>query len=328
MIGFKFVETQTEIFEKIMPCHWGEKWLPVAGGHGGLRITGAAKGSEGWWKDVSKAAATILRHKAFDFGLSIRSDAYCRLADVLRCSWLVDLGAEEGDLLDVAQSDEKGRFDLWHDSRTWWIRCVQGHSIKSVSEEALLWPVSKSDADRPDVAVHGTFWKVMHRIRLQGLIAGGDGKGRNHVHFAPSALRWRSNQISGVREEADVAIHVDLNAALQKGLKFYWSRNCVLLTRGPVPPECFLRIEDLESGVDYVWQNGCWTEATSIWPCPQPRPRSRSRSPKRPKPPASDPPYHVLVRALQTLDRSCPKPPASDPPYHVLLKALLDRSCE
>ena len=52
---------------------------------------------------------------------------YIHICIVLRCSWLVDLGAEEGDVLDVAQSDEKGRYELWHDSRTWWIRCVQGY---------------------------------------------------------------------------------------------------------------------------------------------------------------------------------------------------------
>ena len=243
--------------------------------------------------DVSKAASKILRHKAVDFGLNIRDDAYFRIADVLGCSWLEQLGAEEGDLLNAVQSDEKRRYELWADLHNeLWIRCVQGHSIRSVSDEALLWPVSKTDANRPDVAVHGTFWKNMDSIRVQGLHRGR----RNHVHLQPS----RSCHL---REGCNVVIYVDVNAALRKGLKFFWSRNWVLLTHGPVPPECFLRIEDVESGKDYVWQEcldqeyrwHCrWTKAKNIWPCPQPRPQSRSRSPKRPQPPEFPPPEHLL----------------------------------
>jgi 2'-phosphotransferase len=52
---------------------------------------------------------------------------------------------------------------------------------------------------------------------------------RNHVHFAPCELK---DATSGARADANVAIYVDVAAAMGAGVKFYRSQNEVILTKG------------------------------------------------------------------------------------------------
>lgn len=133
------------------------------------------------------------------------------------------------------------------------IRATQGHSMKSVDAASFLEPLSLSDESKlPTTVVHGTFhqaWPVI--LRSGGLRC----MGRNHVHFAtgPSreamlaAVQQRSASasqgeqtqdetpvISGMRQDAQVLIYIDLKKALAAGVPFWRSENGVILSEGLV----------------------------------------------------------------------------------------------
>jgi RNA:NAD 2'-phosphotransferase (TPT1/KptA family) len=77
----------------------------------------------------------------------------------------------------VTNSD-KQRFELKTVGSTTYIRAAQGHSIKTISSEELLTPVT--DASLYPHCVHGTNTKLWNVIKLQGL----KKMGRKHVHFS------------------------------------------------------------------------------------------------------------------------------------------------
>ena len=61
---------------------------------------------------ISKALTRILRHKAVDLGIAIRSDGYCLLDDVLRADRLQELVVASADVLCVAMNSDKKRFEV------------------------------------------------------------------------------------------------------------------------------------------------------------------------------------------------------------------------
>ncbi|KAH0843325.1 hypothetical protein AYO21_10481 [Fonsecaea monophora] len=68
------------------------------------------------------------------------------------------------------------------DTRRFFIRATQGHSMKTVEAENLLTPISLADpASIPDTVVHGTFYGAWDQILRSG---GLKSMTRNHVHFA------------------------------------------------------------------------------------------------------------------------------------------------
>lgn len=54
---------------------------------------------------------------------------------------------------------------------------------------------------------------------------------RNHIHFA-TGLLGEDGVISGMRSTCNVLIYIDLEKALEDGIKFFKSKNGVVLTEG------------------------------------------------------------------------------------------------
>ncbi|EXJ71263.1 uncharacterized protein A1O5_05069 [Cladophialophora psammophila CBS 110553] len=68
------------------------------------------------------------------------------------------------------------------DTRRFFIRATQGHSMRAVEAENLLSPISLDDPTTiPDTVVHGTFYGAWEKILHSG---GLKSMTRNHVHFA------------------------------------------------------------------------------------------------------------------------------------------------
>ena len=135
------------------------------------------------------------------------------------------------------------------------IRATQGHSIRTVaSDTSLLTPITLDDPSGiPETCVHGTFYGAWPLIQRSG---GLKRMGRNHVHFASgpslaeigisedgkeddSVSEGKSNKvISGMRNDAQLLIYVDLNRCLEdvkgQGVEMLWwkSENGVILTEG------------------------------------------------------------------------------------------------
>lgn len=70
---------------------------------------------------------------------------------------------------------------------------------------------------------------------------------RKHIHFAKS-----DSSISGLRNNAQIHIYIDLARALRDGIKFYESDNGVILTAGNadgfLEPKYFHRVLQVATG--------------------------------------------------------------------------------
>ena len=145
----------------------------------------------------------------------------------------------------------------------WLIRANQGHSIPLSSAQHL----TRVTLETAPVAVHGTygvFWPLI--VAAGGLRA----MGRNHVHFAQrdpepaSGGGGGGGVVSGMRADAELAIHVDVAATLRDGTMEWWtSENGVVLTEGDdhgvVPLRYFTLVEGrgrVAKEVGVLWKDG------------------------------------------------------------------------
>jgi 2'-phosphotransferase len=243
---------------------------------------------------ISKKLSWLLRHGAEGEKLPLGPGGFANLADVLNNRKIRGLQASFDEVREVVEENEKQRFTMVPassapegaadtaadgqiaegsngaakskqneiastDPKDWKIRANQGHSLK-IEEDGLLEPITLTDADIPETAVHGTTHAAWPRILASG---GLKPMGRNHVHFASGlpagfkSLNSTSGEdassveapvISGMRSTSTILVFLDLKKALEAGLKFWRSDNGVVLSEGNedgvVLVEYFKRVED------------------------------------------------------------------------------------
>mmetsp|Transcript_18383 Transcript_18383/g.50452 ORF Transcript_18383/g.50452 Transcript_18383/m.50452 type:complete len:339 (+) Transcript_18383:71-1087(+) len=214
-----------------------------------LRVRHQAESSEDVTRlvKISKALTMVLRHTATSLSLSIGSDGYIALDDVLDCSVLRKFQCTREEVETVVRQSDKQRFTLAEVEGVWCIRANQGHSMKIVKDELLLERLSPSTIDLPSVVVHGTYMRHLESILRRGLLAGS----RNHVHFA-TGLPGEGGAVSGMRGNCEIAIFLDVAHALASSLVLYRSANGVILSPGldgAIPTNLFERVVRLKDGV-------------------------------------------------------------------------------
>lgn len=203
---------------------------------------------------ISKTLTQILRHKAVELEMTIRSDGYCPLEEVMGHQWLQELDCKKEDVDEVVKTSDKKRFEMKTIDDVLMIRAVQGHSMKVIDDEQLLQRLEPDSDDLPRDCVHGTYRKHLDSILSKGLLAGG-GQGqsfRNHVHFAPLAPGDK-RVISGMRYDCEIAIWVDVKAAVKDGVPFYKSTNDVILSpgdNGVIETKYFTKVRNLKDKTD------------------------------------------------------------------------------
>ncbi|KAH9924824.1 KptA family-domain-containing protein [Amylocystis lapponica] len=226
--------------------------------HGGGR--GSAK-SKGRPRDTpeqrrSKTLSWILRHGSQKEGLDMRSDGYVRVDDLFKLPKMrdVDFAALE----QIVQKDNKSRYHLLHEpdessgssAPIWWIRANQGHSLKSVELE--LQPINSASDIPTGIAVHGTTRRAWETIREQGI----HKMTRNHIHLAQGVPG--SGVISGMRNSSQILISIDVQKAIDAGIKFHMSMNGVVLTDGDAAgflrPEFFSFVEGPDHSPVTGWE--------------------------------------------------------------------------
>ena len=122
---------------------------------------------------------------------------------------------------------------------------MQGHSIRLVDDRLLLRRLNLEDEELP-LCVHGTYYSSVDSIVQSG---GLRTRGRNHIHFT-SSFPGDRRVISGMRNDCDVAIWIELRKALRDGVPFYMSVNEVILSpgiEGLVALRYFLAAQDLKT---------------------------------------------------------------------------------
>ncbi|RLM54570.1 hypothetical protein C2845_PM10G01760 [Panicum miliaceum] len=176
------------------------------------------------------ATSKVLRHMAAELGLDMRPDGYVRVCDLLRLNLQsfanVPLKCHTVDeIREAVRRDNKQMFSLLEEDGELLIRANQGHTVTTVTSESLLKPILS--ADEVSVCVHGTYRKKLGLILQSGL----NRMARLHVHFS-SGLPSDGEVISGMRQNVNVLIHLDVRKALNDGMKLYISDNNVILTEG------------------------------------------------------------------------------------------------
>ncbi|GAC98301.1 likely tRNA 2'-phosphotransferase [Pseudozyma hubeiensis SY62] len=251
-------------------------------------------------EQLSRALSYILRHGAEKEGLEIRPDGYILLSDVLERPRVksVNMAEAQGgkrragleDVKSVVESNDKKRFELTQQQDgQWWVRAVQGHSLKSVvelehvrlTEENLgLLKVRQRDEEEEGAAddrgleeevdakmgglqlkdeggdavevIHGTNASAWEEILASG---GLKPMSRNHIHLAKGKFGDKG-VISGVRRSASRLIYIDIRRAIKDGVEFDLSSNGVVLTsgdkeKGILSSKYFTRVEDQKGQI--VW---------------------------------------------------------------------------
>lgn len=126
---------------------------------------------------------------------------------------------------DVVTKCEKQRFDL-DESGEWTIRANQGHSTDSVKSDDLLTPIDEAFCEGKDF-VHGTYEDAWKQIQVTGL----SKCSRQHIHLT-TGFSGEGEVKSGMRTNCQIVVHVDVKKAMQDGIKFWISKNGVILTEG------------------------------------------------------------------------------------------------
>lgn len=143
---------------------------------------------------------------ATELGLKVRGDGFTELSGVLELPDFKKKNVTLADVTRVVSGNDKQRFELKAENGVQLIRAAQGHSLKEISSDELLTPVT--DAKEWPVCVHGTQFKLWDTIRRSG---GLKRMARVHIHFASAPI---GVAVSGMRPDSDLFFHLDIPTAL------------------------------------------------------------------------------------------------------------------
>ena len=217
---------------------------------------------------LSKYLTKILRHEAANVGLFIDEHGWvdldqliahiqsipsldgCLVRAVLACN--MDGTISESDvreaaplstkdlILSIVDDDEKGRFEL--STLKTMIRATQGHSIKKVDPDLR---VISAEEGSIMTAIHGTTSTNLSKITAAN---GVSRMSRNLIHMIGTPPE-KGKVKSGYRSSCDRLIWINVPKAMRQGIKFYQSKNDVILSpgneEGKIPTDCFLKITEI-----------------------------------------------------------------------------------
>lgn len=172
--------------------------------------------------ELSKFLSFVLRHKPETIGLTLDSQGWAAIDDLIAKSKAAGTQVSRDDLLHILKTSDKKRFSISEDGLR--IRAAQGHSV-SVD-------LGLSAQEPPAVLYHGTATRFIDSILREGL----KPQARQHVHLYADEATARC---VGLRHGKATTLKVDALRMHVRGFKFYLADNGVWLT-DQVPPE-FLR---------------------------------------------------------------------------------------
>lgn len=192
---------------------------------------------------ISKTLSWILRHGANKEGFHITSDGYIEVNSILSHKQLKGKCTVD-DICRIVQTNNKKRFTLRSNkSGNLEIKANQGHSIEGINDLELEEITSGTDIEN---VIHGTYYRHWDSIKKNGL----NRMNRVHIHFATGLANDKI--ISGMRQNVEIVIYINIAKALAGNLKFYRSPNGVILcpgnANGIIEPKYFLKVCDVKSG--------------------------------------------------------------------------------
>jgi 2'-phosphotransferase len=198
--------------------------------------------------DLSRKLSYVLRHNAVGLGMSVDHEGYVKVTEIENHQLFQRFRPVTIEKLQyIIDMDGKQRFSMIQRDKTWFIRANQGHSgdvAAQLVDEKMLTPVLSSK-DHP-ICVHGTDKKAWAKITASG---GLSRMARKHIHMS-SQHKGSKDMISGMRKQSNVMIYIDVDKAIAAGIKFYLSRNQVILSegndQGMIPVEFFKEVKFLD----------------------------------------------------------------------------------
>ncbi|CAG2055343.1 unnamed protein product [Timema podura] len=197
---------------------------------------------------LSKLLSWSLRHGAEKEGLDITDDGFINVRDLLNHRLFRGKYTLE-DIQRVVAENNKQRFYLRTNqdggifanksqSGTFYQVNYVVITLKKITNLDLTPIIDERDFP---VIIHGTYWQHWDQIRTEGL----SRMNRLHIHFSPGEP-GDSQVISGMRQSCQIYIYIDVRKALADGLKFYKSKNNVILSpgneRGYIRPQYFSQV--------------------------------------------------------------------------------------
>lgn len=165
--------------------------------------------------EISKFLSYVLRHKPDSIGLTLDSEGWANIDELILCAAKDSVKLDEELIKAVVDTSDKKRFALSETGMH--IRAVQGHSFSLID-------INYEDKIPPEILYHGTATRFLDAIREQGLIAGS----RQYVHLSDDAT---TAVTVGQRHGKPVVLRITALAMYNQGLKFHQADNGVWLTK-------------------------------------------------------------------------------------------------
>ena len=162
---------------------------------------------------VSKFMSLVLRHDPQKAHLSLDSQGWTLIQDLLEGLAKNDLQISHQQLLEVVKTNDKKRFVISDDGQ--YIRAAQGHSIDV--------DLGYRPQTQPEILFHGTAEKSVPSIKVHGLKPGS----RQHVHLSSNVETART---VGQRHGKPIVLKIASKAMHLEGHHFWQSDNGVWLT--------------------------------------------------------------------------------------------------
>lgn len=175
-------------------------------------------------KEPGKFLLYILRHKAIEYGLEMTKEGYVKIRDLIEFSHKANHCFDEKLIRNIVSLDNKSRYELTNYPPLM-IRAVQGHSIRSVSDNFLLERID--NIFNYPLIIHGTYLKAWNIIKQAGL----NRMYRNNIHFAIGFLDDSCVQ-SGMSSNTEIFIELNSIMAYYNDIPLYISKNNVVLSPG------------------------------------------------------------------------------------------------
>lgn len=174
---------------------------------------------------ASKFLSFVLRHEPQAIGLTLDSEGWADIDELVACAVKHDHFMNRDLLQIVVTTNDKKRFSV--DGNR--IRAAQGHSTSAVAIQHI-------PKQPPDKLYHGTATRFMPSIKTAGLTK----QQRQHVHLSEDKVTAIA---VGKRYGKVVVLQVDALSMYQNGYEFYRADNGVWLTDN-VPPQYFEEIDN------------------------------------------------------------------------------------
>ena len=172
---------------------------------------------------LSKFISYILRHKPDSIGLTLDSQGWALIDELIDKSNASGTVFGRVDLLKMVDGNDKKRFSISNDGQR--IRAAQGHSVRV--------ELGLTAQEPPPVLYHGTATRFVSSILAEGL----KPQSRQQVHR--SADETTAHRV-GQRHGKPAILTVEAALMHDEGFKFFLADNGVWLT-DHVPP-AFLRL--------------------------------------------------------------------------------------